>query len=256
MIPSVAPPASAAAIIASQSASVDAIGFSISTCAPARAAAIVGAAWAGWGDRPDVDQDGVLEYTVEGDWSGGAFLLVAGAIAGPITIGGLDNWSTQADKAILQALCDCGAMVETGEEELRIGPGRLHAFRFNATDCPDLFPPLVALAAYCEGTSVISGVSRLAHKESNRGLTLQEEFGKMGIAIDLVGDTMLVRGGAIRGARVHSRHDHRIAMACAVAALRADGEVIIEDAQAIDKSYPDFYRDLDGLGGKIKSFGV
>jgi 3-phosphoshikimate 1-carboxyvinyltransferase len=215
-----------------------------------------GAAWAGWGDRPDVDQDGVLEYTVEGDWSGGAFLLVAGAIAGPITIGGLDNWSTQADKAILQALCDCGAMVETGEEELRIGPGRLHAFRFNATDCPDLFPPLVALAAYCEGTSVISGVSRLAHKESNRGLTLQEEFGKMGIAIDLVGDTMLVRGGAIRGARVHSRHDHRIAMACAVAALRADGEVIIEDAQAIDKSYPDFYRDLDGLGGKIKSFGV
>jgi 3-phosphoshikimate 1-carboxyvinyltransferase len=146
--------------------------------------------------------------------------------------------------------------MESGEEELRIGPGRLHAFRFNATDCPDLFPPLVALAAYCEGTSVISGVSRLAHKESNRGLTLQEEFGKMGIAIDLVGDTMLVRGGAVRGARVHSRHDHRIAMACAVAALRADGEITIEDAQAIDKSYPDFYRDLQRLDGKIQTFGV
>jgi 3-phosphoshikimate 1-carboxyvinyltransferase len=203
-----------------------------------------------------VRDPGPVEYTVEGDWSGGAFLLVAGAIAGPITVGGLDSWSTQADKAVLQALCDCGAIMESGEEELRIGPGRLHAFRFNATDCPDLFPPLVALAAYCEGTSVISGVSRLAHKESNRGLTLQEEFGKMGIAIDLVGDTMLVRGGAVRGARVHSRHDHRIAMACAVAALRADGEITIEDAQAIDKSYPDFYRDLQRLDGKIQTFGV
>jgi len=198
----------------------------------------------------------VLEYTVEGDWSGGAFLLVAGAVAGPVVVKGLDGWSTQADKAILQALCDCGASVETGEEEIRIGPGELRAFRFNATDCPDLFPPLVALAAYCEGTSVISGVSRLAHKESNRGLTLQEEFGKMGIAIDLVGDTMLVRGGAVRRARVHSRHDHRIAMACAVAALGADGEVTIEEAQAIDKSYPDFYRDLQRLDGKIQTFGV
>jgi 3-phosphoshikimate 1-carboxyvinyltransferase len=198
----------------------------------------------------------VLEYTVEGDWSGGAFLLVAGAIAGPIKVRGLDGWSTQADKAILQALCDSGASMETGEGELRIGPGKLNAFRFNATDCPDLFPPLVALAAYCEGTTVISGVSRLAHKESNRGLSLQEEFGKMGISIDLVGDTMLVRGGAVRGARVHSRHDHRIAMACAVAALRADGEVTIEDAEAINKSYPDFYHDLQQLGAEIKSFGV
>jgi 3-phosphoshikimate 1-carboxyvinyltransferase len=199
---------------------------------------------------------GSLEYTVEGDWSGGAFLLVAGAVAGPIVVKGLDGWSTQADKAILQALCDCGASVETGEEEIRIGPGRLRGFRFDATDCPDLFPPLVALAAYCEGTTVISGVSRLAHKESNRGLTLQEEFGKMGLAIDLVADTMLVRGGSVRGARVHSRHDHRIAMACAVAALGADGEVTIEEAQAIDKSYPDFYSDLRQLDAELKSFGV
>ena len=178
---------------------------------------------------PGIAGSDVLEYTVEGDWSGGAFLLVAGAIAGPITVRGLDTWSTQADKAIVQALCECGASIETGEEEMRIGPGTMKAFRFDATDCPDLFPPLVALAAYCEGTTVISGVSRLAHKESNRGLTLQEEFGKMGISIDLVGDTMLVRGGLVRGARVHSRHDHRIAMACAVAALRADGEVTIEE---------------------------
>jgi 3-phosphoshikimate 1-carboxyvinyltransferase len=207
------------------------------------------------------DRTGVLEYTVEGDWSGGAFLLVAGAIAGPIVVRGLDTWSTQADKAILQALCDCGASLQIGKESIAIGPGgsglsesgpaSLRAFQFDATDCPDLFPPLVALAAYCEGTTVITGVSRLAHKESNRGLTLQEEFGKMGIAIDLVGDKMLVRGGGVKGARVHSRHDHRIAMACAVGALRADGELTIEEAQAIDKSYPDFYQHLQQLGATI-----
>lgn len=193
-----------------------------------------------------------LEYTVEGDWSGGAFLLVAGAISGPITVRGLDTWSSQADKAILQALCDAGAAMSLGENEIKIGPGSLKAFRFNATDCPDLFPPLVALASNCDGISVITGVSRLAHKESNRGLTLQEEFGKMGISIDLVGDTMLIRGGDIKGAAVHSRHDHRIAMACAVGALKANGAVTIDEAQAIDKSYPDFYRDLQQLRAEIK----
>ena len=203
-------------------------------------------------------------YTVEGDWSGGAFLLVAGAIAGPIRVKGLDEWSTQADKAILQALCDCGAVLEMGEDSILVGPPDgspnmagvqvpvLTAFRFDATDCPDLFPPLVALAAYCVGTTEITGVSRLAHKESDRGLTLQAEFGKMGVRIELEGDKMLVFGGqGVKGAVVHSRHDHRIAMACAVAALKADGAVVIEDAEAIEKSYPDFYTDLRELGGKV-----
>jgi 3-phosphoshikimate 1-carboxyvinyltransferase len=203
------------------------------------------------GEHSGVEK-GSLAYTVEGDWSGGAFLLVAGAIAGPITIRGLDTWSTQADKAILQAICDTGAPMTTAEDEITIGPGPLKAFRFNATDCPDLFPPLVALASNCDGTSAVTGVSRLAHKESNRGLTLKEEFGKMGISIDLVGDTMLIRGGVVNGATVHSRHDHRIAMACAVAALKARGAVTIEEAQAIDKSYPDFYRDLQQLGAALK----
>jgi len=191
-------------------------------------------------------------YTVEGDWSGGAFLLVAGAIAGPITVKGLDGASTQADKAILQALKDCGASMAIRTDAMDIGPGPLKAFQFDATDCPDLFPPLVALASYCEGATLIEGVSRLAHKESNRGLTLQEEFGKMGVAIELEGDRMKVLGGkGIKGAVVHSRHDHRIAMACAVAALRAEGMTTIEEAEAINKSYPDFYAHLHQLGADI-----
>ena len=191
-------------------------------------------------------------YLVEGDWSGAAFLLVAGAIAGEITIKGLNVFSSQADKAILRALTMSEAVISIAEDQIVIGPGKLKAFHFDATDCPDLFPPLVALASFCDGTTVIEGVSRLAYKESNRGLTLQEEFGKMGIEITLQDDLMLVKGGTgVNAATVHSHHDHRIAMACAVAALRADGETRIEEAEAINKSYPTFYDDLKKLGALV-----
>jgi len=198
--------------------------------------------------------DKIINYTVEGDWSGGAFLLVAGAIAGTLQIKGLDINSTQADKKILEALKDSGAIVSIQYECIEISTPLLglNAFQFDATDCPDLFPPLVALAAYCKGTTVIEGVVRLAHKESNRALTLQEEFGKMGIEITLQDDLMLVKGTAkLKGNKVHSHHDHRIAMACAVAALKADGNTIIEEADAINKSYPNFYEHLQQSGVKL-----
>jgi 3-phosphoshikimate 1-carboxyvinyltransferase len=192
-------------------------------------------------------------YTVEGDWSGGAFLLVAGAIAGNITVKGLDVQSTQADKAVLQALKDCSCALSIHEDVIEIGPAPLKAFSFDATDCPDLFPPLVALASCCNGITTIKGVSRLAYKESDRALTLQQEFAKMGVEISLEKDEMFVNGGGqIQAATVHSRHDHRIAMACAVAALKANGEVEIEEAEAINKSYPDFYEHLQKLGGSVQ----
>jgi 3-phosphoshikimate 1-carboxyvinyltransferase len=193
-----------------------------------------------------------FNYKVEADWSGGAFLLVAGAISGNIIVKGLDVFSTQADKAILQALMQSETNISVTEEQIEIRESRLKGFHFNATDCPDLFPPLVALASYCEGTSAIEGVHRLTHKESNRALTLQEEFGKMGIAISFQDDWMLVKGGTgVKGARVSSRHDHRIAMACAVAALRSDGEVIIDEAEAVNKSYPQFWQHLQKLDAEV-----
>jgi 3-phosphoshikimate 1-carboxyvinyltransferase len=193
-----------------------------------------------------------FHYTVEGDWSGAAFLLVAGAIAGNITVKGLDVFSTQADKAVLQALMDCGCKLSIQTEQIEIGPASLQPFHFNATECPDLFPPLVALASYCNGKSVIEGTNRLTHKESNRATTLQEEFAKLGVEIDLQDDLMIIHGGArLKSATVHSRHDHRIAMACAVAALRAEGNVTIEEAKAINKSYPDFFEHLKKLGASV-----
>ncbi len=207
----------------------------------------------------------VIEYTVEGDWSGAAFLLVAGAIAGPIKVKGLQLNSTQADKKIMEALTSAKANMKQEEDGILIGPSAgasnnksnnfsngLIAFEFDATDCPDLFPPLVALASVCNGITKIKGVSRLAHKESDRGLTLQTEFAKMGIQIHLVGDEMLIHGGTIiQSATVFSQHDHRIAMACGVAALVANGPIEITEAEAINKSYTDFFTHLQELGAKV-----
>ena len=198
-------------------------------------------------------------YTVEGDWSGGAFLLVAGAITGNIVIQGLDVASTQADKAVLIALQEAGAILSIQSNRIEIGPPlrTLKPFHFDATECPDLFPPLVALASCCEGKSIIVGTKRLTHKESNRGITLQEEFAKMGVEIDLQDDLMVIKGGAgVKGSRVHSRHDHRIAMACATAAIKAGGETIIEEAQAVNKSYPDFYADIKKMGVSVTSESI
>jgi len=210
----------------------------------------------------------IIEYTVEGDWSGAAFLLVAGAIAGPIKVKGLQLNSTQADKKIMEALISAKANMKQEEDGILIGPSAdvssnnsnknsnysngLIAFEFDATDCPDLFPPLVALASVCNGITKLKGVSRLAHKESDRGLTLQTEFAKMGVQIDLVGDEMLIHGGAlIQSAIVFSQHDHRIAMACGVAALVANGPIEITEAEAINKSYTDFFTHLQELGAKV-----
>ena len=196
-------------------------------------------------------QDSTHQYTVEGDWSGGAFLLVAGAIAGSITVRGLDLSSTQADRKILDALMSANAAIAMEAKGIQAHPGGLRGFEFDATDCPDLFPPLVALASYCEGESKIKGVRRLKHKESNRAVTLQDEFDLMGVKIVIEDDTMIIHGGFVKGADVHSHHDHRIAMACAVAALGADSETVIEEAYAVKKSYPDFYNDLKSLGANV-----
>lgn len=199
-------------------------------------------------------KDAIRHYDVEGDWSGAAFLLVAGAISGNITVKGLDVFSAQADKKIIQALKDSGCILDIETNRISVKSACLKSFVFDATDCPDLFPPLVALAAFCTGKSIIKGVLRLEHKESNRAQTLKYEFYKLGVIIEYYDDIMVVYGGgSINGAEVHSHHDHRIAMACAIVALRASSNVVINEAQAVSKSYPDFFDHLKYLGVKIKN---
>ena len=157
----------------------------------------------------------------------------------------------QSDMAILNALENAGAHMTIGEDQIEIGRSELKAFEFNATESPDLFPPLVALASYCKGTSAIKGVSRLIYKESDRAKTLKEEFGKMNVKIEITNDLMYITGGSPQGARVESHDDHRIAMALAVASLGAAGSISIRDSQCVAKSYPGFFDDLRNLGAIV-----
>lgn len=186
-------------------------------------------------------------YTVEGDWSGAAFMLVAGAVGGHVRVDNINTRSPQADRAILDALKMAGADMLISEDDVTVSKSKLSCFDFDATQCPDLFPPLVSLASYCEGKSRIKGAGRLIHKESNRAATLMEEFGKLGIRITVNNDLMEITGGRCKEGKVFSHDDHRIAMACAVAGLGGEGVVEISGAGAVAKSYPGFFTDLEAL---------
>lgn len=189
-----------------------------------------------------------IDYRIEGDWSGAAPMLVAGAVAGEVTVENMSRLSLQADTAIVRALIAAGAEVSSTDTAVRVRRRELKAFEFDATNAPDLFPALVSLAANCKGTSVIYGTERLLHKESNRALTLSEEYAKAGIAVDISQrNVMRVCGGQIHGCRIASHGDHRIAMSMAVAALTADSPITIDGAECVAKSYPSFFEDLGKL---------
>ncbi len=191
------------------------------------------------------------EYTVEGDWSGAAFFLVAGAVNGQATLTNLNPNSLQADIKILEALTSCGAEITRTDTSVTVKRKKLNAFDFDATECPDLFPPLTTLAVFCSGRSRITGVKRLRFKESDRARVLETELTKIGAKITLRGNTMEIEGTTLEGGVIDSFGDHRIAMTGAVAALQSKFGVRIQNWQAVSKSYPDFFEDLESLqGGK------
>ncbi|MDE5815383.1 MAG: 3-phosphoshikimate 1-carboxyvinyltransferase, partial [Alistipes sp.] len=188
------------------------------------------------------------EFHIEGDWSAAAMLLVAGAVAGEATVENVRMLSKQADTAVCEALVRAGASVISDADSVTAEARPLQAFEFDATLCPDLFPALAALAAAAEGTSTLRGTSRLVSKECDRATAIREEYGKLGIEVELAEpDTMRIRGGTICGGRVDSHSDHRMAMSLAVAALRADGPVAIDGAECVAKSFPDFFEVLDRM---------
>lgn len=188
-------------------------------------------------------------YSIEGDWSAAAMLLVAGAVAGEVTVGNISMLSKQADVAICRALVAAGAELTSEHDTITAAHRPLHGFEFDATNCPDLFPALATLAAAAEGESRIKGTHRLEHKESNRAEAIAQEFGRLGIEVDLSeDDIMIIRGGAIRGGvEVDSHGDHRMAMTLAVAGLISERGVTITGAECVAKSYPEFFETIEGL---------
>ena len=184
-------------------------------------------------------------YKVEGDWSGAAFFLVLGAVKGSAEIINLNAASGQADRQIIEALEKAGATIKATDHSVIVEKKVLNAFEFDATHCPDLFPPLACLASQCSGISIIKGVSRLTHKESNRAETIQQEFKKMGITITLQGDLMHITGSTPVPCTIDSHNDHRIAMAGGIMNLLCpSGTIHIKNKDAVNKSYPDFFEEI------------
>lgn len=186
-------------------------------------------------------------YQIEGDWSGAAFHLVGAAIAGDVTLIDINPKSKQADVKIIEALRSAGAKINLEENSIHVEKNELKAFHFDATHCPDLFPPLSNLAVACEGISVIKGVGRLTHKESNRAEALKKVWTDLGIEVKLLGDEMHIKGGKVKAGTLHSHNDHRIAMMGAIASLISQGPINIEQANAVQKSYPTFFEDFNLL---------
>ena len=193
-----------------------------------------------------------VDYTIESDWSAAATIMVAAAIAGEVTVNNISTLSRQADTAIIRALERAGASIIIEENTITVAHRDLEAFEFDATQCPDLFPALVALAAAAKGVTTLRGVGRLRGKESDRGEVLRSEYAKLGIdiEIDYDEDEMRVVGGQIEAAEVDSHDDHRIAMSLAISALRTDNEIVIKNSDCVSKSYPSFFADLESLKNK------
>lgn len=192
-------------------------------------------------------------FAIEGDWSAAANFLVAGAVFGKVRIQGLDTKSLQADISIMDILMDTGASLSQEEESWIITAQRapLRAFDTDLSNCPDLFPIVSVLAAFCCGTSNILGFKRLAGKESDRGKAILETLTKMGVSAYAESDLLTVEGHSLesrvlngtlmKGGEYSSFHDHRMAMALTVASLGADGPVVIDDTACVAKSFPAFF---------------
>ena len=194
----------------------------------------------------------VLGLEVERDWSAAAMLLVAGAVAGEVTLRGLDLLSRQSDAVVFELLRQNHVDIVRDPEKNTISVRRsiLCPFYFDINDAPDLFAPLFVLAAFSHGESVISGIGRLKNKESNRAESFAEEFGKLGVRTTVSGGEMTIYGEENRRlwkASCSSHGDHRLAMALLVASLFADGPVRIDDTDCIAKSFPGFLENFEKL---------
>lgn len=191
------------------------------------------------------------EVTIEGDWSSAAYLLAAGAVAGRVTVTGLNPASVQGDRRILAILSSFGAGIVQADDTVTVTAGPLAAGEFNLCDTPDLVPAVAVLAAHASGTTRIYGVAHLMYKESDRLSVLTDMLSRMGISAVLEQDGCRIAGGRLQGACVSAADDHRIGMAAVVAGLCAAGEVSVADT-AFAVSYPAFLSDIRRLGGNLE----
>lgn len=188
------------------------------------------------------------DFTVEGDWSNAAFPLCMGA-----EVTGLNPDSTQGDKAIIDVLKSMGAEISQKGGSFKADVSALHGCRIDAADIPDAVPVIAAIASTAKGETVIYNAERLRLKESDRIQTTCDMLRSLGADIFETADGMVINGKeSLSGGETESYNDHRIAMAAAVAAVKCENAVIIRNAEAVNKSYPEFFNDYNKLGGNAR----
>jgi 3-phosphoshikimate 1-carboxyvinyltransferase len=191
------------------------------------------------------------EY-IPADFSSATFFLVSAAITGSeITLRGLDFNDTQGDKEVVTVLREMGAAVDIGEKEIRICGNKLRGGTFDLNAIPDALPALAVAACCAEGETRLVNVPQARLKETDRIRVMRTELEKMGAAVEELPDGMIIKGGHLRGVPVHGHGDHRVVMALSVAGLRADGETIIDTAEAVSVTFPNFMELIATLGADI-----
>jgi 3-phosphoshikimate 1-carboxyvinyltransferase len=198
----------------------------------------------------------VKEYTpkntkIEGDYSSSANLLAAGALSGTVTVSNLLQNSKQGDIKIIDILEKMGVKIRSSNKKTTTFKSRITGIKAELSDTPDLFPIVCALSSVAQGESILTGLGRLKHKESNRVSSMMEGLKKMGADITQDGDAVIIKGRRLKGTRIRPFNDHRISMAFGVLGLVAEGRMVIENAECVAKSYPRFWRDLESIGMKM-----
>lgn len=193
-------------------------------------------------------------YKVEGDFSGAAFFVAAGLLSGPITLSNLNHESLQGDKAIINIAQQMGGKIKKSKDGYKVYPSKLKGVTVDVGQIPDLGPILMVLGALAEGTMIIENAARLRIKESDRLEAMVSNLTKIGAQIKVDGDRVEITGQkTLKGGKeVSSYKDHRIAMAMAIASIRCEEPIIIDDETVVSKSYPNFFDSFTKLGGKVE----
>lgn len=194
------------------------------------------------------------DYEIEGDYSQLGFMAVLGAVNSDVTCTGMNTASNQGDKAVIDILNACGVMVDNLSDGFTVHAGAINATEIDLADCPDLGPILTVLAMYGKGDFRIYNAGRLKIKESDRGVAMQTELRKLGVQISCTDDEILITGGSNYSAteELYGHKDHRIVMSLAIAATMLQAPAVIDGAEAVSKSYPDFFQDLEKLNIEVE----
>lgn len=195
-----------------------------------------------------------IQYPVEGDWTSISYFLALGAISGPVTVRNINMDSFQGDKIMLNYLREMGAAVDMDKEAVTVRKSSLNGIKLDLKDYIDLLPTVAVLGAVAKGKTEITGIERARIKESNRVSAMREGLERMGVKVHEESSRLIITGTKPKGALIDAKDDHRIAMAFSVLGTVA-GNTVIDQAECVAKTFPEYWTTLKCLGGEVKIDG-